>query len=490
MGKFTSLALACSLLTGVALHAADQVEQPQETTKDETLAKETVLPTEKVEVKKEGRTSLFSDLNSYDIGTFSGHLKELSIYNDFGGDANIYPHGNGYAHTASLNLKYISKEYVGFKFGFEYIHGAPLSSGGGELDSGDTKGVNWLANGQINVLNQLFINYNLKALGLEKTNLTVGRQVLESTDGHWDGLSFIPKKNIRHKDQAIEGITMRFEDVDDLNLIIGHVEKFSNWGWTDYDGDMFDDVEDAFLRKFGQDYNGNSFEGLVNGNGMQFIEGTYSGISDLKLTAFDYYCDEVINTIGGKVAYQIAKTWKFDTQFVHQDGIGELKDVFNNLWGGDAEIRSDLFEASITKSVGNLNFQLGYLTVLGDNSDDTTYKSFTAPFEFNSGIAGQILVNTSSFTAGAKNYYINTTGTIGKTFIALLYTYTDHVNSALASKPMHAFDAQEIDLILSHPITDNLSVQFLTGMAYRNGKTGNEENGYATDIRAGLTYNF
>ncbi|MCK5834174.1 MAG: hypothetical protein KAG98_00400, partial [Lentisphaeria bacterium] len=135
-----------------------------------------------------------------------------------------------------------------------------------------------------------------------------------------------------------------------------------------------------------------------------------------------------------------------------------------------------------------LNFQLGYLTVLGDNADDTTYKSFTAPFEFNSGIAGQILVNTSSLTAGAQNYYLNTSGMIGDTFIALLYTYTDHVNSDHAQ--MKAFDAQEIDLILSHPITDNLSVQFLTGMAYRNGKTDKEENGYATDIRAGLTYNF
>jgi len=477
MKNFKNLALICSVLTGAMLHAADQVEQPK------TEAKEDVKVEKQAEVKTEARTSLFSLLNSYDIGTFSGHLKELSIYNDFGGDANNYPHGNGYAHTASLTMKYISKEYAGFKFGIEYVYASPLSTGGGELDSGDTKGENWLANGQVNVLNQLYINYNFKALGLDKTNLTVGRQVLESTDGHWDGLSFIPKKNIRHKDQAIEGVTMRFEDVDDLNLIIGHVEKFSNWGWTDYDGDMFDDVEDAFLRKVEQDYNGPKLEGTINGNGMQFIEGTYSGITNLKLTAFDYYCDEVINTYGAKVAYQIAKTWKFDTQFVHQDGIGKLEDFFR-----DTEIRSDLFEASITKSVGTLNFQLGYLTVLGDNSDDSTYKSFTAPFEFNSGIAGQILVNTSSFTAGAQNYYLNTSGMIGDTFIALLYTYTDHVNSDHAQ--MKAFDAQEVDLILSHPITDNLSVQFLTGMAYRNGKTETEANGYATDIRAGLTYKF
>lgn len=464
MNKFMT-----SILAGAALTAGAWAEEAQ------PVAEETPVLTEQTS------EDVFANW-----GTFSGQLHALGIQNDFTGEANKWPYGSEASVSGSATLRFVSNDFAGFVFGAEYIHGGNFFSGGGHLEDTfieDGRGANWNANGQVNVLNQFYLKYNLGALKLEQTDLTVGRQVLQSTDGYWNGLAFLPIKHIRHKDQAVEAITLRSQDIEDFHFVTGVVSKFSNWGWTDYEGDMFDDVEDAFLRSLGQGINGISLEGEVDSDGMYFFEGTYSGIDKLKLTGFDYYTDNIMNTAGAKVQYQISDNWRMMSQYMYQTVLGDTEDYFsNNTPGGYTDAEAEMFEFSITRTIDTLNFELGYLTVFGENDGDT-YKSFTLPFDNSFGIGDQLLVNTNAFAAGAQNYYAKVYGTLNKTFFVLTYTYTDHKNGTVA------YDAQEIDLIVDHPITDNLSAQFLTSYAVREGKS-NDENGYANDVRLGLLYKF
>lgn len=412
------------------------------------------------------------------LGEFSGEARFLWMEDNFRGGASGWLQGNAHATTASLKLGYKSPVIGGLQLGVQYINAGVMESGGGNMDAGNPRGEHWLANGQVNILNELYLNYNMKDLGLEKTDLRVGRQIVGSTDGAWQGLDFLVKKDIRHKAQAIEGIVLTTQDIENLSLTIGHIDKFSNWGWTDKEGDGFENVEDAYLRSFGNAYGINAF-GDIKTKGVQFFSATYTGVEGLALTAYDFYAHDLINTVGGKVVYAATEGLSLKAHYVHQDSIGKADDMLNDLL--NTEIDSDLLDLSVTTQFGSMDVEAGYLTVLKAGGD---LGSFIAPFDFFSVPSDQLLVYTNSFAAGAKSYYVQGRGMItDKLFLLGMYTYTTHDNTSVN------YDAQEVDVILSYNVTENFSIATLGAMGWRSGQ-GSAPSGRATDFRLFASYKF
>lgn len=406
------------------------------------------------------------------LGEFSGELRYLWMKDRFSGDASQPWNGSAYAGTASAQLNYHSDEFWGLKLGAQYIYAYTTHSDGEDMTQA------WLANGDLNVLNELYLNYNMKALGLEKTDLRVGRQIVESTDGAWQGLDFLVKKDIRHKAQAIEGIVLTSQDIDNLSLSIGHIDKFSNWGWTPREGDGFENVEDAYLRNLGFTTGNADLSGISANKGTQFISATYTGFEGLALTVYDFYAHDIINTIGTKAVYNIADATSLKVHYVHQDSIGETDSVLQDELG--EELDSDLLDLSITTRFGSMDVELGYLAVFKAGGD--TFGDFIAPFDFFSVPSDQLLVYTHSFAEGAESYYVQGRGMItDNLFLLGMYTYTTHEN--------RDFDAQEVDVILSYDITENFSIATLGAMGWRSGK-GNSASGKATDFRLYASYKF
>ncbi len=442
-------------------------------------------------------TSAFADsaikplndkLAEYNLGEFSGEARILWMQDSFSDNGSSWQAGNAHSTTGSLKLNYQSPEIGGLRLGASYINAGVFESGGGKLDGGFTgndfgqRGDYWLANGQLNVLNEFYLNYNFKGLGLEKTDLRVGRQVLGSTSGAWQGLDFLVKKDIRHKAQAIEGIVLTSQDIENLSLSIGHIEKFSNWGWTDKDGDGFDDVEDAYLRSFGNSYLGYGLEGSLNTKGVQFVSATCTGFENLALTAYDFYANDLMNTLGLKAVYDICPgAISLKAHYVHQNTIGALDNYIEDE-GYDSS-KTDLLDLSITSKVGSMDIETGYMTIMGE-TDDTHLEDFIAPFDFFAVPCDQLLVYTDSFKAGADSYYVQGRGMItDKLFLLAMYTYTNHDNSRVQ------FDAQEVDVILSYNVTENFSISTLGALGWRSGENGGR-SGQASDLRLFASYKF
>jgi len=372
--------------------------------------------------------SLLDPINDLGYGTVKLRAQTLSMYRDYEGD------GNGYSTTLGWTLDYLSPEWEGLSAGLSLIHVDVLHAAGGRYGS---NGEGLLSNGNVNELNELWVKYRLGALGLSNTFVKVGRQVLNTEVLRADAF--------RQKPRAFEAAILVTKDIPDTTLILGHAEKMSNV-WDNDSAWKFQDLAD----------------------GVTWIEGVYTGITNLEIVAFNAYAHNLANVAGGRVKYTLCENTAINGYYRHETDVGN-----------GADHSSDMVGASIQTKIAGVTLEPGFLSIGGD-----TLAFSEAGTGINHPLGSSMMIYAKQFDGGADTYYLKATTKINKTVLYALYNYTTH--------DTNAYEGQELNVVVKQIVNDHLSVALKVGVGYLDGKGNGKgtDDTTATDARLFVTYNF
>ncbi len=377
--------------------------------------------------------SLLKPVNDLGYGTWSARLRALSMYRDY----ENAPLGHAYSTTLGLQLGYESPEWAGLSFGAVYSYAEPL-----DASDSSNNGKTLLSNGRINVLTEAWVKYRFESIGLTNTFVKAGRQVVNGEVFRTD--------EIRQKPRSLEAVLLTTKDIPDTTITIGHANRLSNV-WDNESDWRFKDIEDTVGTT------------AYDTRGVSWIEGVYTGITNLEIAAYDAYAHDVANIAGGRAKYTLTDITAVNGYYRHESDVGK-----------GADHNSDMFGASIEQKLGSVTLEPGVFSVHGDKllfEESTT--------GINHPLGSSMMIYSSIFNGGADTVYLKATTKIGKTVLYVLYNYTwqDHNKTA--------YDGQELNVVVTQPIGDHLTVALKVGAGYRDGP-----DTFATDSRLFVTYNF
>jgi hypothetical protein len=372
--------------------------------------------------------------NKKGYGTISGRLQSVSMYRD-------YDNGlNAYSSSLGIILKYASPEMSGLSVVAAY-------NGAGVLDSMDYgnsthPGEALVANGRISLLNEGYVNYNMNALGLTNTFVSLGRRINNDEIFRAD--------DIRQKSRSIMAIQAESKDLENWRFALGH--SFEQSGILDT-GDRW---------KF-RDY-GDVFGAGYNTDGLTWGETSYKGVENLEVALFDGIAWDVANMIGARGKYSFSKKTAILGYYRNEFDIGRA-----NAHG------SDMVGISLVQKVGSVTLEGGYFGVYGDNLE---FNQLTTGF--NHSLGQSLMIYTSQYNGGADTVYLKAVTRLKdtKTILYTMCNYTKLDSGSVDS-------AVEADFIVKQPIGKNLTVAGKLGLGYRDGP-----DTFATDTRIFLTYSF
>jgi len=371
--------------------------------------------------------------NKKGYGTISGRLQSVTMYRDYdNGD-------NAYSSSLGILLKYVSPEISGWSIGAAY-------NGAGVLNSMDydsaRPGEDLVANGRISLLNEGYVNYNMDALGLTNTFVSIGRRINNDEIFRAD--------DIRQKSRSIMAIQAESKDVKNWRFAAGH--SFEQSGILDA-GDRW---------KF-RDY-GDVFGAGYNTDGLTWGEASYTGVEDLEVALFDGIAWDVANMIGARGTYNITKKTAILGYCRNEFDIGRASKHGSNMLG-----------ISLVQKVGSVTLEGGYFGVYGDN---LAFNQLTTGF--NHSLGQSLMIYTSQYNGGANTLYIKASTRLKDTK-TILYTLCNY--TTLSKGPID--NAFEADFIVKQPIGKSLMLAGKLGLGYRDGP-----DTFATDTRIFLTYSF
>lgn len=376
--------------------------------------------------------SLLKPVNDAGYGTWAVRLQLLSMYRDYESSTP----DNADSTTAGLRIGYTSPELAGFSFGLVEDYVEPVDA---SRDSNNGKLL--LSNGRVNVLNEAWIKYRFEALGLTNTFAKAGRQVVNGEVFRAD--------EFRQKPRSLEAVTLTTKDIPDTEITAGHAERLSNV-WDDQDRWRFKNIEDAL--------------GATNcdTHGVTWIEGVYTGVTNLEAAVYEAYAHDIANVSGGRIKYTACENTALNGYYRHEADTG-----------GGADHCSDMYGASIQQKADIVTIEPGVLSIRGDNLlFDETRTGINHP------LGSSLMIYSGIFNGGADNYYLKATAKIGRTSLYALYDYTRQSH--------YAYDGQELDLVVKQAITDRFSISLKGGAGYQDWTDKN--NRTATDARLFITY--
>jgi hypothetical protein len=383
--------------------------------------------------------SLLKPVNDLGYGTWAVRAQTLSMYRDYEGT------GNGYSSTLGWKIDYLSPEWQGLSGGLSYIHVDVLHTAGGAFGS-DGEGL--LFNGRVNELNEAWLKYNFGAVGLTNTFAKAGRQVINGEVFRAD--------EFRQKPRAFEAALLTMKEIPDTAITVGHADRLSNVWDSDSNGNglswRFKEIEDVL----GATY---------NTRGVSWIEGVNTSITNLEIAGYDAYAHDIANMAGGRVKYTICDNTAVNGYYRHETDVGK-----------GAAHRSDMVGASVQQKIGGITLEPGVLSISGDTLTFTELGT-----GINHPLGSSMMIYSGQFNGGADTYYLKATTKIGKTGLYLLYNYTTHDTTP--------YEGQELNAVISQPLTDRLTVALKSGAGYRDFNAGTD-NTFATDTRLFVTYNF
>lgn len=382
--------------------------------------------------------SLLKPVNDLGYGTFKLRAQTLSMYRDYEGL------GNGYSTTLGWKLDYSTPEWAGLTAGFSYIHVDVLHTGGGRYSS---NGEALLSNGNVNELNELWLKYNLGALGLSNTFVKVGRQVVNGEVFRAD--------EFRQKPRALEAVLFETREIPNTVVTIGHAERLSNV-WDNGLDSQFRDLEDVL--------------GSANeAHGATWAEAVFTGITNLEVAVYDAYAYDIANIFGGRVKYNLCDQTAINGYYRHEANVG-----------GGTKHRSNMYGASIQQKIGGVTVEPGFLSISGD-----TLLFSELGTGINHPLGSSMMIYGSIFNGGADTYYLKAITKIDKTVLYSLYTYTTH------DRPIGkaSYNGHELDVVAKQLLTDRFSIAFKMGVGVRDGHGGTADT-TATDARLFVTYDF
>ena len=395
--------------------------------------------------------SPFKEFNKLKLGKVSGQVQFLWMGRDRNNSGE--PNDNHGASTA-LTINYVSPEFEGLTLGVQYIHAEEMWEGGTNNQPHGAAYV--LANDGYSLLNHAYLKYNFKHLDWKKSHVTVGRQTINE--------NFARTYAIRHKAQAFEAIVLKLADMENLKVTLGHLERFSSWSSrknvdTGTASNEFIDIADVM----GVDY---------STNGMQFIEVTTTAIPNTSINVYDYYGEDLFNTMGAKITHKIDKiTLNVHAAMQRDDGRYDTD--------GNGDLSSEILELSVAYKDGGLSIEPGIMMVAGNSAED----NYQVPFRTSFVVDPTLMGYTSPFEGGSNTAFLKTVYKWDKNLFYMLYAITDH-----EEQTRDASLDQEIDFVVSRNFTKNFYVTIKVGFGHRDN--GSSESNWQSDYRLFIGYKF
>ena len=372
--------------------------------------------------------SIMKPFNDMGYGTISGRIQSLTMARDYDTDAQIS--SNGANSTLGGILSYTSPLFSGFDAGLAYNYAGDIYS---------NNNTDLLGNDAIHILNEAWGRYSFGGI-----RITAGRKINNGEVFRAD--------DIRQKARALELVQLESRGLENLQITGGHAFKASHvfqkkdlWEFNDF-GDVFAAEDDT--------------------DGVTWLEGLYTGISNLELVVFDAMAWDVTNMIGTRIQY----TFTPGTSIL---AYGRVE--FDT--GGAPSHNGSTFGVSLVQHISQFRLEGGYL---GLYDDGLKFEQMTTGF--NHALGNSLMIYTGQWKAGADTYYlkattkVETTGTI----LYLLANYTD--NSTLDE------NGYELNCIVKQPVVENLLAVFKYGYGKVDTSSGYNKTG--TDVRFFLTYSF
>lgn len=369
--------------------------------------------------------SIMDPFNDQGYGTVSGRIQYLGMYRD-------YDNGNnGDASSMGIILNYTTPEIAGFDAGVAYNYA-------GELSNGGNSSLN--ANGNINVFNEGWLRYNFGAMGYTNTFILGGRKINNGEVFRAD--------DFRQKARSIETVQFQTQDLTDTKLTVGHAFRMSSWIQVRDLAD-FNEFNDVF---------GTSSSSA----GVTWGELVNNCVDGLEIALFDAYAWDVANLIGTRVKWDVTEKSALLGYYRHENNVG------------DADSRhSDAYGLSLQQKIGKITVEPGYFGVRG-----STLRFQETTTGINHALGSLMMIYGGQFNGGTDTAYLKAVTKLEKTKTTLygLYSYTWDRSSN---------EAQELNVVVKQPITDNFLVAFKGGIGYRE-----KQNTTATDARLFATYTF
>ncbi|MFC1468207.1 hypothetical protein ACFLQY_05960, partial [Verrucomicrobiota bacterium] len=189
-----------------------------------------------------------------------------------------------------------------------------------------------------------------------------------------------------------------------------------------------------------------------------------------EVAAFDAYAYDVANLVGTRVKYHLTDDAALLGYYRHESSVGEYDDI--------SEYDADAFGLSVQQKIGKTTLESGYFGVKGG-----TLRFEEVSTGINHALGSSLMIYPAMFNEGADTAYLKAVTKCGKTVFYTLYNHTWHNHDKTD------FNGQELDVVVKHPLTKNLTVAFKGGAAHRDGKRGRSDT-TASDARLFVTYTF
>jgi hypothetical protein len=380
--------------------------------------------------------SLLKPINDLGYGTWAVRLQSLSMHRGYEGV------GDGHSTTLGAKIDYLSPEIAYLSGGFSYIYVEPIFDGGGRY-GGDNNGKLLLSNGRVNLFNEAWAKYSFGEIGLTNTCVKAGRQVVNGEVFRAD--------EFRQKPRSLEAVALTTKDIPHTALTVGHAWRLSNW-MDNQESWKFNDIRETLRAAYST-------------HGITWAEAVNTSITNLEIAVYDAYAHDIANIAGGRVKYTLTDTTAINGYYRHETAVGK-----------GADRRSDMIGASVQQKIGGVTLEPGVLSISGNGLlfEETTTG-------INHPLGSSMMIYSGQFNGGADTYYLKATTKIGKTGLYLLYNYTTHDTTP--------FEGQELNVVISQPLSDRLTVALKSGVGYLDYNDG-RDNTFATDTRLFVTYNF
>lgn len=274
------------------------------------------------------------------------------------------------------------------------------------------------------ILGQAYVN-----VSLDKTNLKVGRQQIDTP--------FIDSDDIRMIPNLFETYMLSNNDIEDLILTAAHISKWSG----------VDAVTPEKFRKL-----------VESGNGATMLGATYSGIKESELSAWYYDINDFTKiaylTASTKLNLSDGATLNLGAQYANFSEYslnGTATNIDGNVWGASAELA---FE-----SIGT-TFSTAYNKASNNNGKSVSNGFGGGPF------STSMEENTIDSLEGAKAYVVGVSfdfSVLGVDGLSLAYANGKFRDSLTTSH----VEIDESDYTLEYSYNDNLSAVLL----YTDAKT-------------------
>lgn len=296
------------------------------------------------------------DLSSmFSQGKTSGQIRMFHIDREYQGSSGATTHRN--ATAIGGHLKFVSDDYNGLRFGTAFYTTNGLSLNQRDVEDPSLLGAN---NESYSMLGEAFVEYKIA-----NTNLKGGRLKYNSPMIGTDDARMLPN--------LVEAYSIQNTDIKGLTLGLAQVTKFAQGTFgrvygggllaatSGYSPVSSDPVHSGKFENMGSYAVGKSTSGVT----VASIE--YKGIENLKLRLYDYYADDIMNTIYGDINFKMSNLFAA-AQFIKQNDVGDS--LLNNVSGfaGNGSLDSLYYAGKVGAKFGGLTAYIAYSETTDNNA--------------------------------------------------------------------------------------------------------------------------